>query len=296
MSDLPINESDALPVIITDATTATRQLTVNSDGSLSVVGTQTSATGALNALNAAVTVAIGPYRGAGFTLSAGTLAGTILIEESFDNGTNWIVCYFLEPGTGLITTGNVVTNPNPLIVRTVILDPGATHVRARVSAFTSGTANAAIFATLIVSPRPLSYALNNTLGIVPIRSDAVGNLIPAAANLVVTATAASGTGVTLTLPAVAGQFHYIAAIELTKYFAAANGSSATPLVVTTTNLPGSLAFTFGQPLGTMGASESRVVSLPSPLKSSVVSTASTIVCPATTGLIWRATAIYFTAP
>lgn len=40
MADLPINESDALPVIITDSTTATRQLTVNSDGSINIAVAQ----------------------------------------------------------------------------------------------------------------------------------------------------------------------------------------------------------------------------------------------------------------
>jgi hypothetical protein len=116
------------------------------------------------------------------------------------------------------------------------------------------------------------------------------------ASLVQSVTAATGVAVTVTLPAVAGQFHYITLIEIVKYFTVANAASATPLVVTTTNLPGSLAFTFGQPLGTVGTTDRMLHNPNSPLKSSVVNTATTIVCPATTGIIWRVNVYYYAAP
>jgi hypothetical protein len=117
-----------------------------------------------------------------------------------------------------------------------------------------------------------------------------------ASSLAVTATGATGVAVTATLPAVAAQFHYITLIEITKYFTAANAASATPLIVTTTNLPGSVAYTFGQPLGTIGTPDERIYNMSSPLKSSVVNTATTIVCPATTGIIWRVNVYYYAAP
>lgn len=113
--------------------------------------------------------------------------------------------------------------------------------------------------------------------------------------LVITATAATGVAVTATLPAVAAQFHYISFIEVVKYFTAANAASATPLVVTTTNIPGSLAFTLGQPLGTIGTTDRMIHAPNSPIHSSTVNTATTIVCPATTGIIWRINVYYFTA-
>jgi len=115
------------------------------------------------------------------------------------------------------------------------------------------------------------------------------------ATLVVTGTAATGVGVTVTLPAVVSQFHYITFLEIKKYFTAANAASATPLVVTTTNLPGSLAFSFGQPLGTIGSTDRDITNPNCPIKSSVVNTATTIVCPATTGIIWRVNVFYYTA-
>lgn len=252
--------------------------------------------GTLGALNDTVTLSIGNYTTAGFTLLSGTLAATILLDLSFDGGTNWVVGTLLDPSTSLISTGNVVTNPNPVIVRSIIVNSGVTHVRIRVSAYTSGTANAVITASSVAPNQLLTYGLSNTLGIVPIHTDAVGNLTPAGANLLVTGTAATGTGVTITLPAVAGQFHYITAIELTKYFTATNAASGTPLIVTTTNLPGSLAFSFNQQLGVIGVTESRFQAHTSPIKSSASNTNTTIVCPATTGIIWRATAYYYTAP
>ena len=250
----------------------------------------------LDTINAAVVLNISGYQGASLTLSAGNLAATVLIEESFDNGINWIASYCLDPLSGSVTNGFIVTDPNPVVIRTLLLDSGVTHVRARVSSFTSGAAIAVIYATSASAQQLLSYGLNSALGIAPIRTDSIGNLMSAPSTLCVTGTATSGTGVTITLPNVAGQFHYITAIEITKYFTAANAASATPLVITTTNLPGSLAYSFGQPLGTVGTTDVRFQSFSSPIKSSVVNTTSTIVCPGTVGIIWRATAWYLTAP
>lgn len=114
-------------------------------------------------------------------------------------------------------------------------------------------------------------------------------------SLVISTTGVTGAGVTATLPAVASNFHYISFIEVIKYFTAANAASATPLVGTTTNLPGSLAFTFGQPLGTIGTVDRIIFNPNSPIKSSVVNTATTIVLPATTGIIWRINVYYYTS-
>jgi len=119
---------------------------------------------------------------------------------------------------------------------------------------------------------------------------------PVASSLCQSATAATGVAVTATLPAVSGQFHYISMIQIKKYFTVANAASTTPLVVTTTNLPGSLAFTFGQPLGTVGTTDTDIFVPEAPLKSSVSNTSTTIVCPATTGIIWRVNVFYFAAP
>jgi hypothetical protein len=78
--------------------------------------------------------------------------------------------------------------------------------------------------------------------------------------LCVTATGISGAAVTATLPLVVGQFHYITSIRVSAYNVAARTGSATPVVVTTTNLPGTPAFTFGS-AGAIGTIESQQVEL-----------------------------------
>jgi hypothetical protein len=115
-----------------------------------------------------------------------------------------------------------------------------------------------------------------------------------ASTLAVTVTAASGSAATLTLPAAgAGLFHYVTAIDMCLYSAAARTGAATPWIVTTTNLPGTPAWTFST-AGAIGATERQWLTPTTPLKSSAANTATTVVGPAATGGIWRITATYFT--
>ena len=114
-----------------------------------------------------------------------------------------------------------------------------------------------------------------------------------AATLAVTGTAASGTALAITLPAVAGQFHYITALDIVLYSSAARTGAAAPTIVTTTNLPGAIAFTFST-AGAIGTTDVQDLIRVTPLKSSAVNTNTTIVCPIVTGGIWRVTATYFT--
>lgn len=126
-------------------------------------------------------------------------------------------------------------------------------------------------------------------------SNAIGNINELrAATLTVTVTAATGVAATLTLPAVVGQFHYITSLQIRIYATALRTGVAAPLVVTTTNLPGSPAFTFetAQAIGTNTPVQG--LDLATPLKSSVVNTATTIVAPIAATGIWRITATYFT--
>ncbi len=107
----------------------------------------------------------------------------------------------------------------------------------------------------------------------------------------VTATGAAAAAVTLTLPAVASQFHYISHIEITKYCTLAITGTATPVLVTTTNLAGNPVFTFDTAQA-IGTSLNRNYEPSSELRSAVVNTATTIVCPATTNVIWRVNVWY----
>ena len=113
-----------------------------------------------------------------------------------------------------------------------------------------------------------------------------------------TTISAANTAVTLTLPAVAAQFHYITRIRISMHntSAAAVVGSAVTLGFTSSNVPGSLAWTEGNALA---AGTSKVVCdevLTKPIKSTTVNTASTIVAPACgAGVLVRITAYYYTA-
>jgi hypothetical protein len=108
-----------------------------------------------------------------------------------------------------------------------------------------------------------------------------------------TAVAATGVAVTLTLAAVAGQFHYINSIEIQAYSTAARTGSATPITVTSTNIPTGAAWTFAT-AAAIGTTDNKFQSFSNNLKSTTVNTATTIVCPATTGIIWRVNVSYYT--
>lgn len=118
-----------------------------------------------------------------------------------------------------------------------------------------------------------------------------------AANLCVTGTAAVNTGVTVTLPAVASQFHYISMIQIIKLYSVVGVASGAGVVITTTNLPGNPAFTTEQLASVAGTAAAVVNLFPSKsIKSSAVNTATTIVCPAQLQTIWRINVWYVAAP
>jgi hypothetical protein len=243
-------------------------------------------------------------------VGTGTLSGgAITFEVSPDNGTTWY-------SVNLVQWVNGTGNPFEVLMLSGLggisyiftgTGAGFTNFRARLSTVISGTGSVFIqtqgFAfpsvpTTVVSQNnankllvQLSDGSNNSI----LTPSGQLNVALPAANLCVSATAATGVAVTATLPAVAGQFHYISSLIITKIFTATNAASATPLLVTTTNLPGSLTFSFGQPLGTIGTDYIRTNDWAFALKSSVVNTATTIVCPATTGIIWRVNVFYYAA-
>jgi len=113
------------------------------------------------------------------------------------------------------------------------------------------------------------------------------------AYLAVSTVGVSGAALTATLPAVAGQFHIITLIEVVLYAANNKSGVATPLTVTTTNLPGSLSWVFPTSLQTGLTAEKRYTPT-IPLKSSVANTATTIVCPATANGLWQVNVLYRT--
>ena len=142
---------------------------------------------------------------------------------------------------------------------------------------------------------PISGTVTANTGLVQAVTDAQARAF--AATLAVTATAAVNTASTCTLPAAGvGLFHYITSIKLQKLYSVVGVASGSGVVITTTNLPGSVAWTTEQlasPAGTVATVLSEQLELP--LKSSGANTATTFVAPAQLQTIWRWVVTYYTA-
>lgn len=146
-------------------------------------------------------------------------------------------------------------------------------LRVRASSYTSG-------ACAVTITSDVNFPLNTAIESKP-------------STLFVTATGAAAAGVTATLPAVAGLRHVIDFIRVTRSASAALTAGAAPTVVTTTNMPGSPALTFGASADLQGVDRVEELNFGSTgLAASVLGTATTIVCPVTTGVIWRVNVAY----
>lgn len=153
---------------------------------------------------------------------------------------------------------------------------GYRQVRARVTAYTSGSATTAIAANLGAPDPTLNTMLTRSIG---------------------TAVGASGAAVTLTLASPgAGLRHYLTYLSINRFATAVLTAAAAPVTVTTTNLPGSLAFSFAADAAALGTLDRWREDFALPIAASAQNTATTIVCPATTGVIWRVTAGFDVAP
>jgi len=136
---------------------------------------------------------------------------------------------------------------------------GYRRVRARLSAWTSGNVTVAARASV---------------------SDQIIYARPFPATKHVTVTAAANTAATITLPAAGvGLFHYITYLNCRRNATAALAGTAT-LIITSTNLPGTPAWSNGNAMVAGGTVEDINMQPSSPLKSLLANTATTIVMPA----------------
>ncbi len=204
----------------------------------------------------------------------GTFVLNVEVSGTVD-GANWIVIP-LRPingaGTGAYIANLVAPQPGAWVGSCA----GFRQIRARCNGYTSGSAMAALCGSTAVVDQSLQGMVTNA---------------------VVTSTGAAGAAVTLTLPAPpAGLRHYISFISIARFASAALTAAAVPVTVTTTNLPGALAFT--RPADALGLGQMEVFSedFSLPLASVAQAAASTIVAPATPSVIWRLTAGYYVAP
>lgn len=207
-----------------------------------------------------------------FVLSlSGTFVATLLVEGSND-GTN----FFSVPMRPYNTASKLYVVSATAVGQFVGVNPGFSQLRVRCSAYTSGTANFTISASTGELDQTLEGAITASLG---------------------TAVGAAGAAVTLTLAAPgAGLRHYITYLSVNRFASLLLVAAAAPVTVTTTNLPGSLALSFPADAAAAGTLFPWREDFAYALASSAQNTATTIVAPLTTSVIWRITAGFYVAP
>ncbi len=201
----------------------------------------------------------------------GTFVATIEVSGTID-GTNWTLIP-LRP----LNIASVVYLAAATTVGFYQAEcAGFRQVRARCTAYTSGSATTTLLAGTAFLPDELK---NNKT------------------NAIVTAVGAAGAAVTLTLPAPGvGLRQYLTYLSINRFAAALLTAGTAPVTVTTTNLPGALAFSFPAEAAAQGTIDRWREDFAFPVAGSAQNTAMTVVCPATTNVIWRVTGGYFIAP
>jgi len=153
---------------------------------------------------------------------------------------------------------------------------GFRKVRARVTAYTSGSATATLIADLAAPDWTLDGAVTAGAG---------------------TVTAAIGVAATLTLASPgAGLRHYLTYVAINRFAGAALTAAATPVLVTTTDLPGTLVFSLPADAALQGTIYPLREDFAYPIAAVAQNTATTIVAPLTANVIWRITAGFYVAP
>ena len=230
-------------------------------GTVDVIGGETitdARTGAatLGALNAELIMDIQGKATARWEIRTGAMNASLVFEGTMD-GANYFSIVALDESTESFISSITITTT--LAATYVIGTVGWRRVRCRVSAYTSGNC--------VVTGRG-TEAVHDVL----VRST------PATAHI--TATGAANAIVTATLPAPGiGLYHFIVNIHLMRSSTAALAGTAT-LTHTTTNLPGSPAWTVGNAMIAGGTQQDLNFTPVTPLESSASNTATTIVMPA----------------
>ena len=225
------------------------------------------------------------------------VVGTNLAAVTFVNGNGDTV-----KATEVTIISETGANISPLTdaqLRASSVPISGTVAVSTLPALPAGTNN---IGTVAVSTLPALPAGTNNIGDVdvlslpalPAGTNTIGFVIEAPSTLGVNSTGAAAAAVTLTLPAPgAGLFQYVDSVEITLYNSAARTGGATPVTVTSTNLPGTPTWLFPS-AGAIGTRETYSLITDAPVRASTANTAVTIVCPAVTGGIWNVKALYRT--
>jgi len=228
-------------------------------------------TGNLGSVNAEVIIASDGCASVMVDLR-GTFSGTFEVAGTVD-GTNWVP--IPVRGVNIAAIGYVAAITGTAAGVWIGGYLGYRQVRIRCTAYTSGSATT----FLSVSNAPDDAPQTKTT------------------TTIVTAVGAAAAAVTLTLAAPgAGLRQYLTYLSINRFATALLTAAAAPVTVTTTNLPGSLAFSFPADAAAQGSLFVWREDLAFPLAASAQNTAVTVVAPVTTAVIWRVTAGYFIAP
>lgn len=225
--------------------------------------------GALASLNAEIVVYCDSCGTVALDLR-GTFVGTVAVQGTVD-GANWVLIPIRSQLGGIFLLGATAVG---LYMASCA---GFTRVKAVLTAFTSGSATTVVAASLA---RFDDFASSG-----------------AVASAAITNTAAAAAAVTLTLPAPGvGLRNYITNLEISKFASASLVAGATPVLVTTTNLPGPMVFSLPADAAAAGTLFSILKDFAYPVQSTAQNTATTIAAPGTTSIIWRLSAQYYVAP
>lgn len=254
----------------------------NEAGTFVPVRERRSQTGTLNALNAEVVLTLNGDESALVFHSSTAFIGTLEFTGLGDTSSGYMSVAAYPYSIGCVG-GTIPLAGQPLLIHALVAANTQTAyvvpvgqlraLRVRASAYTSGTA------TITITSDP-NVPLNTAIAAKP-------------STLMVTQTAATGVAATATVPSVAGLRHIIDFISVTRSATALLTAGATPTLVTTTNLPGTPALTFGASADPQGTD--REVKLDfgaTGLAATALGTNTTVVCPATTGVIWRINVAY----
>jgi len=221
-------------------------------------------------------------------LSLGT-GGTVIFEGSGDN-VNFL------PINGIPNPSGVPVSSTSTAGAWQFDGSAVPYFQVRCTALTSGAITGTMIATANSGVTMLEQGTQNT-GTTGSEQALVVRNIPQSSTLTISSTAAANTGLTVTLPSAgAGLFHYITGIEITRNATAALAGTAT-LVITTTNLAGSRAWSVGNAMVAGGTQVDVNITRTAPIKSSVANTATTIVMPVPgAAVLWRCNVDYFVGP
>lgn len=143
------------PATLTNGQAGSLQLDAITQALFTLVRDSVTASTALGALNAAVSVPMQGLNGIGFLLSGGgNLVGTLTPELSMDGGTTWQAGFFYNPTPtallGIPANGmarSITVSSPAATLLSILIAPGTSNVRVRVSAYTSGSSNGTLRAT-----------------------------------------------------------------------------------------------------------------------------------------------------